>query len=221
MAARPNPIRRVLAPAPEQFMKEETFVNRAGSSRAVQLVALGLAAAACGKTEAPAEVAPEAPAPAEEAQAEPAAAGLKVGFIYVGPRDDFGYSQAHAEGAKAIGALPGVTLLEEEKVAETMDVQRTMESMINEEGVKVLFPTSFGYFDPHVLKVAAKHPEVTFLHCGGLYDATKHPKNVGSYFGYIDSMLVVAGKPDDTYHLTQLIEQFKIHVLCTLYGKCP
>ena len=174
-------------------MKEETFVNRAGSSRAVLLVALCLAAAACGKKEEPAEAAPEAPAPAEEAQAEPAAAGLKVGFIYVGPRDDFGYSQAHAEGAKAIGALPGVTLLEEEKVAETMDVQRTMESMINEEGVKVLFPTSFGYFDPHVLKVAAKHPEVTFLHCGGLYDATKHPKNVGSYFGYIDEAQYLSG----------------------------
>jgi simple sugar transport system substrate-binding protein len=67
-----------------------------------------------------------------------------------------------------------------------MDVQKTMESMINMEGVNVLFPTSFGYFDPHILKVAAKYPNVTFFHCGGLYDAVKHPKNVGSYFGYID-----------------------------------
>jgi len=50
----------------------------------------------------------------------------------------------------------------------------------------VLFPTSFGYYDPHILKVAPKLPEVTFFHCGGLYDAAKHPKNVGSYFGYID-----------------------------------
>jgi basic membrane protein A and related proteins len=111
---------------------------------------------------------------------------LKIGFVYVGPRDDFGYNQAHAEGAKAIGTLPGISLLEEEKVPETMDVQRTMESMINLDGVKVIFPTSFGYFDPHVVKVAQKYPDITFLHCGGLYDASKHPKNVGSYFGYID-----------------------------------
>src|SRR4029079_8839947 len=58
---------------------------------------------------------------------------------------------------------------------------------------KVLFPTSFGYFDPHVLKIAAKYPNVTFLHCGGLYNAEKHPKNVGSYFGYIDETEYLSG----------------------------
>jgi basic membrane protein A len=111
---------------------------------------------------------------------------LKIGFIFVGPRDDYGYNQSHAEGAKLIAKMPNVKVLEEEKVPETMDVQKTMQSMINLEGVTVLFPTSFGYFDPHILKVAAKEPNVTFLHCGGMYDAAKHPKNVGSYFGYID-----------------------------------
>jgi simple sugar transport system substrate-binding protein len=68
-----------------------------------------------------------------------------------------------------------------------------MESMINLDGAKLLFPTSFGYFDPHILKVAAKYPDVTFLHCGGLYQEGKHPKNVGSYFGYIDEAEYVAG----------------------------
>src|SRR6185436_18189309 len=86
-----------------------------------------------------------------------------------------------------------VKMLEEAKVPETMDVQKTMESMINLDGATVLFPTSFGYFDPHVLKVAAKYPNVTFLHCGGLYDASKHPKNVGSYFGYIDETEYLSG----------------------------
>src|SRR5690349_2182085 len=127
-----------------------------------------------------------APAPSAAAPSADQPAGLKIGFIYVGPRDDFGYNQAHAQGAKAIAKLPGVTVLEEERVPETMDVQRTMESMINLDHVTAIFPTSFGYFDPHVLKVAQKFPEVTFLHCGGLYDGAKHPKNVGSYFGYID-----------------------------------
>jgi len=108
-----------------------------------------------------------------------------VGFIYVGPKDDYGYNQAHHEGAEAV-KKSGAKVLEEEKVPETLDVQKTMESMIELDGATVLFPTSFGYFDPHILAMAKKYPEVLFLHCGGMYDAAKHPKNVGSYFGYID-----------------------------------
>src|SRR5258708_1316183 len=79
---------------------------------------------------------------------------LTVGFIYVGPKDDYGYNQSHAEGAAVIKAMPGVTVVEEEKVPETVDVQKTMESMINLDGATLLFPTSFGYFDPHMLAMA-------------------------------------------------------------------
>ncbi|SEA43366.1 BMP family ABC transporter substrate-binding protein [Rubrimonas cliftonensis] len=113
------------------------------------------------------------------------AAGLTVGFIYVGPKDDFGYNQAHAEGAAAVKAMAGVTVIEEENVAETVDVQKSMESMIQFDGASLLFPTSFGYFDPHILALAPKHPDVRFQHAGGLWSAEKHPANVGSYFGYI------------------------------------
>ncbi|PWR25970.1 BMP family ABC transporter substrate-binding protein [Zavarzinia aquatilis] len=113
------------------------------------------------------------------------AADLTIGFIYVGPKDDYGYNQAHAEGAATLKAMEGVTLVEEENVPETVDVQKTMESMINLDGARLLFPTSFGYFDPHMLAMAAKFPEVQFRHCGGLWTEGKHPKNTGSYFGYI------------------------------------
>ncbi len=41
-------------------------------------------------------------------------AEMVVGFIYVGPRDDYGYNQAHAEGAAAVAKLPDVKVLEEE-----------------------------------------------------------------------------------------------------------
>ena len=68
---------------------------------------------------------------------------------------------------------------------ETVDVQKTMESMINLDGAALLFPTSFGYFDPHMLAMAAKYPDVQFRHCGGLWQTGKHPANTGSYFGYI------------------------------------
>ncbi|MDL2403672.1 BMP family ABC transporter substrate-binding protein [Rhizobium mayense] len=110
---------------------------------------------------------------------------LTVGFIYVGPKDDYGYNQAHAEGAAAVKAMPGVVVVEEENVPETVDVQKTMESMINLDGASLIFPTSFGYFDPHMLAMAAKYPNVLFRHCGGLWQKDKHPMNTGSYFGYI------------------------------------
>jgi basic membrane protein A len=83
--------------------------------------------------------------------------------------------------------------VDQENVPETIAVQKAMESMINLDGAQVVFPTSFGYFDPHILKIAPKYPDVMFLHCGGLYDASKHPKNVGSYFGYIDEAVYVSG----------------------------
>ncbi|HZU85152.1 MAG TPA: BMP family ABC transporter substrate-binding protein [Polyangiaceae bacterium] len=126
-------------------------------------------------------------------KASPDAQAMTVGFIYVGPKDDYGYNQAHAEGAREVAKLPGVRVREEENVPETVAVQKTMESMINLDSVKLLFPTSFGYFEPHILVEAAKFPDTTFLHCGGLYDETKHPKNVGSYFGYIDEAEYVSG----------------------------
>ena len=86
-------------------------------------------------------------------------AGVTVGFIYVGSRDDYGYNQAHAQGAAALKKMPGVKVVEEEKVPETDAVEKTMESMINLDGATLLFPTSFGYFNPHMLKMANKYPE--------------------------------------------------------------
>jgi simple sugar transport system substrate-binding protein len=125
--------------------------------------------------------------------AESSAKDLVIGFIYVGPKDDFGYSQAHAEGAAGIAKLPGVKIVEQASVPETTEVQEAMRSMIEQDGVQVIFPTSFGYFDPHVLKMAKEFPDVQFLHAGGLYKPDVHPKNVGTYFSYIDEAQYIAG----------------------------
>ena len=122
-----------------------------------------------------------------------AAKKVTMGFIYVGPRDDYGYNQAHFEGKSVIAKQSWIKAVDQENVPETIAVQKVMESMINLDGAQVVFPTSFGYFDPHILKIAPKYPDVMFLHCGGLYDASKHPKNVGSYFGYIDEAVYVSG----------------------------
>jgi basic membrane protein A and related proteins len=115
-----------------------------------------------------------------------------VGFIYVGSRDDYGYNQAHAQGAAALKKLAGIKVVEEEKVPETNAVEKTIESMINLDGATLIFPTSFGYYSPHMVKMAAKYPKVRFEHCGGLW-TDKDPKNAGSYFGYIDEAQHVSG----------------------------
>ncbi|MGY3651005.1 basic membrane protein A [Bradyrhizobium sp. LM4.3] len=120
------------------------------------------------------------------------AAETTIGFIYVGSRDDYGYNQAHAQGAAALKKIPGLKVVEEEKVPETDAVEKTLESMINLDGATLLFPTSFGYYNPHTVKMANKFPKLRFEHCGGLW-SDKDPKNAGSYFGYIDEAQYISG----------------------------
>ncbi|MDB5323168.1 MAG: transporter substrate-binding protein [Phycisphaerales bacterium] len=117
---------------------------------------------------------------------------LTVGFIYIGTKDDYGYSQAHHEGAMAVAKMPGVKVVEQESVQETDQVVQSMEGMINNEDAKLIFPTSFGYYDPYMKATALKYPNLTFLHCGGRYK-TGDPGNCGSYFGYIDEAVYMSG----------------------------
>jgi basic membrane protein A len=118
---------------------------------------------------------------------------LTVGIIYVGPRDDYGYNQAQAQAAAEIKKMPGVKVVEEENVPETAAVQKAMTGMIVQDGASLVIPTSYGYFDPHILAVAPKFPDVRFAHCGGLWTEGKHPKNVGSFFGYIEECQYLNG----------------------------
>ncbi len=68
-----------------------------------------------------------------------------------------------------------------------------MEAMIRQDGATLIFPTSFGYFEPHVVKVAKKYPDVRFAHCGGLWQKGRDPMNAGSFFGYIDEAQYLNG----------------------------
>ena len=65
--------------------------------------------------------------------------------------------------------------------------------MIEVEKAKVIFASSFGYFDPHVIEMAKKYPDVYFMHCGGPWKKGKHPDNICSYFGYIDECQYISG----------------------------
>ena len=122
-----------------------------------------------------------------------AATAPVLGIIYVGPRDDFGWNQAHAVAAKALKGVPGVKVVEEENVPETVAVQKSMESMINLDGANLIFATSFGYFDPHMLDMAKKYPKVEFRHAAGMWNKDKHPGNAGSYFAYLNQGHYVNG----------------------------
>lgn len=139
-----------------------------------------LAAAACSP----------ASAPAGGGAASGSGGGVTtVGFIFVGPKDDFGYNQAAYLGSqemeKKLGA--GVKVLRAENVPETEEAERVMEGMI-QQGAKIIFPTSYGHLDP-ALNVAKRHPDVTFIHQGGLKTAA----NLGTYFGNIYEAVYLGG----------------------------
>jgi len=116
-----------------------------------------------------------------------------VGVVYVGPRDDFGWNQAHAVAIEALKAVPGVTVVEEENVPETDGVSKSMESMINIDGANLVLATSFGYYKPFVVELAAKYPAVEFRHAAPLWNKDSDPKNAGSFFPYLNQAHYVDG----------------------------
>ncbi len=121
-----------------------------------------------------------------------AAEELTVGVVYVGARDDFGWNQAHAVGVQALKGVSNVKVIEEENVPETDAVAKTMESMINLDGAKLILPTSFGYYSPFVVDAAKANPDVQFRHAAPLWKPTD-PKNAGSYFAFLDQAHYVDG----------------------------
>jgi basic membrane protein A and related proteins len=121
------------------------------------------------------------------------AANVTIGIVYVGPRDDFGWNQAHAVAIKALKTLKGVTAVEEENVPETDACAKSMESMVNLDNANIVLGTSFGYFDPFMVDLAKKYAKVEFRHAAPLWNASKHPKNLGSYFGYLNQAHYVDG----------------------------
>jgi basic membrane protein A and related proteins len=115
-----------------------------------------------------------------------------IGIVYVGPRDDFGWNQAHAVAAKALKTIPGVTVVEDENIPETEACAKTMESMINLDSANIILGTSFGYFDPFMIGLSKKYAAVEFRHAAPLW-TPKLPKNLGSYFGYLNQAHYVDG----------------------------
>ncbi|MBI5309456.1 MAG: BMP family ABC transporter substrate-binding protein [Actinobacteria bacterium] len=143
------------------------MINR--TTKLLLLMALGLMSAialsACGDSDSASSASADSPT---------------IGFLYVGPKNDYGYNQAAYEGSQAVQkAFPDSEILQAENVPETSEASRVMEKMIK-DGATIIFPTSYGHLEP-ALEVAAKHPDVTFMHQGG----QKTADNLGTYFGRI------------------------------------
>ena len=96
-----------------------------------------------------------------------AQAPVKIGFIYVGPVNDGGWSQHHHEAAMKAKAHFGdkVEIVEQDSVPEGADAERVMTQMAM-GGAQLIFTTSFGFMDP-TLNVAGKFPQVKFEHATG------------------------------------------------------
>ncbi|MCA0872310.1 BMP family ABC transporter substrate-binding protein [Seohaeicola saemankumensis] len=101
----------------------------------------------------------------------------KVGFVYVGPVGDGGWTYEHDQGRKAVVAEFGdkVETVYVENVAEGPDSERVMTQMAL-DGADLIFTTSFGYMDP-TINVAKKFPNVKFEHATGY----KQADNVSVY----------------------------------------
>ncbi|MBV1903532.1 MAG: BMP family ABC transporter substrate-binding protein [Marinosulfonomonas sp.] len=101
----------------------------------------------------------------------------KVGFVFVGPVGDGGWTYEHNQGRLAVEAEFGdkVETVFQESVPEGADAERVMTQMAL-GGADLIFTTSFGYMDP-TLAVAAKFPNVKFEHATGY----KRSDNVSTY----------------------------------------
>ena len=122
------------------------------------------------------------------------AADLKVGFVYVGPVGDHGWTYRHDIGRQAVEAEFGdkVETSFVESVKEGADAERVIQQLAA-AGHNLIFTTSFGYMNP-TAKVAKRNPKVMFEHATGY----KRSNNLSTYMArfyegrYVSG--VIAGK---------------------------
>src|SRR5213595_1598658 len=112
---------------------------------------------------------------------------FKVAWIYVGPHNDAGWSQAHDDGRKyvqkALGSKVQTTF--KENIAVGAQLNQTVASLAS-QGYKMIFGTSYGYFDK---KLAAKYPNILFEQATG----TDTAKNLSEYFGAGEDTVFLSG----------------------------
>ncbi|HBH41878.1 MAG TPA: BMP family ABC transporter substrate-binding protein [Rhizobiales bacterium] len=131
------------------------------------------------------------------------AADLAVGFVYIGPRLDWGWNQSHALAAAALKGVPNVRVFQADYLPESTDYSsgketpetraytKAMEGLIADHGAGLIVSTSFDY-DPFLLAMATKYPDVVFRQATALANGA-NPRNVGSQNGLINQGHYVNG----------------------------
>jgi basic membrane protein A len=160
----------------------------------LMVLVLTLALSACGNKTATEDtydpMAPVETTESTEGDTTPAGADnsdVTVGFIFVGPIGDGGWTYAHNEGRLYLEEQLGVKTIYKESVPETQDVEQEMRNMID-QGATAIFATSFGYMD-FMEKLSSEFPEVAFFHCSGY----KTTENMANYFGRIYQARYLSG----------------------------
>ena len=100
---------------------------------------------------------------------------FKAAWIYVGPHNDGGWSQAHDQGRLAVQKALGskVETTYKENVPEGPQVSQVIDSLVR-DGNKIIFATSFGYQDAVAMAAAKKYPDVKFEMATGTISPDEH-----------------------------------------------
>jgi len=114
---------------------------------------------------------------------------IKVGFVFLGPIGDFGWTWAHNKGREQVESELGgqVETIYVENVAEDASAIPVLRDLVH-QGCKIIFTTSFGYMD-QTIQVASEFPDVKFEHCTGY----KRADNVPTYNSKFHEGLAVLG----------------------------
>jgi basic membrane protein A len=115
------------------------------------------------------------------------ASPFKVAWIYVGPHNDGGWSQAHDEGRLYVQKMLGskVQTTYKENIAVGSQFNQTVQSLVS-QGYKMIFATSYGMITK---QLAAKYPDVLFEQATG----TDVTKNLAEYFGRAEDTIFLSG----------------------------
>jgi basic membrane protein A len=116
-------------------------------------------------------------------------APIKAAWIYVGPHNDGGWSQAHDEARLYVQKKMGANVITtyKENVPEGPQAAQVIDSLVR-DGNKIIFATSFGYMDA-MAAAAKKYPDVYFEHATGY----KTGKNFANYFGAAEDAIYLSG----------------------------
>ena len=113
----------------------------------------------------------------------------KAAWVYVGPINDGGWTQAHDEGRQAVEEELGdaVETTYKESVPEGPEATQVIEDLIA-DGNQIIFATSFGYGDA-LAELSEKYPDVKFEHATGIDTG----ENLATYFGASEDTIYLTG----------------------------